>query len=402
MTPTERADRRYLFVDLNSFFASCEQADNPALRGEPVIVVPGPGSCALAASYEAKAFGIKTGTPEKEARFLCPRVRVVRARPKRYMEYHFAFAAILESLAPNVEMRSVDEAAIRLCRNEDPWQLGWQIKRRLWTDLSPALNCSVGLGPNSFLAKLATELEKPNGMSEIRLTDLPTVYQKVALRDLCGINYRMERRLQALGIYTPSAFYAAEAERLRRHFGVIGSRWWLNLHGYPSYQVATVRRTLSHSHVLPPALRQPEAAYVTLQRLVAKVGRRLRREGYLARRLAVYIRYLDRQSEADELKISPAADSLTLIAVSQQIWQRLAPRQPIVQLAVWAGDLVMDQGVPLSLFESDRRQQRLSQALDKINDRHGADTIRFAVTDQPGSRAPDRISFNSLFKIEHE
>lgn len=401
-TLPDRADRRFLFVDINSFFTSCEQADNPSLQGKPVIVVPTRGSCALAASYEAKAYGVKTGTLEKEARFLCPDLHVVPARPKRYMEYHYQITEILEHLAPRVTMRSVDEGSIQLCRNEDPWQLGWAIKQALWQQLSPAINCSIGIAPNLFLAKLATELQKPNGLVEIRLEELPAIFDRIKLRDLCGINFKMERQLHQRGIYSVRDFYTKSPVLLRQYWGISGYRWWLQLHGYTTYEHCRSRQSLSHSHVLPPAYRDPAAAYVTLKRLVAKVGRRLRRDGYRAGRIALLIRFVDKTGFAGQLRITPANDSLTLNDHITQLWQTAKAYKPILKLAIWTSNLVDNSGMPWPLFKEEQQRLSLAMALDRINDRYGADTIRFAIVDRSGSRAPDRISFTALFKIEHQ
>lgn len=403
MILSRRANKQTLFVDMNSFFASCEQAERPELVGKPVIVVPTANSCALSASYEAKAFGIKTTTPEREARFLCPQVAVVNARPKLYMEYHHRFVKILENLTPHVTVRSVDEASIALCRNEDPWELAGQIKAAIWQQLGPAVNCSIGIAPNVFLAKLATELQKPNGLVEIKLNQLEEIYGQIGLRDLCGINYAMERRLNRLGIYSPLDFYKANANYLRHALGIIGERWWLKLHGYTvDESVAATRKSLSHSHVLPPAYRQPETAYVTLQRLVTKVGRRLRKEGVMACHLSLSIRYPDRTYFFHGFKIRPTADTLTLGDHATHLWRLADPRQPVLKLAVWTHDLVPAISVPTPLFPEERKRFHLAQAIDKVNDRYGTDTLRFAILDQKGSRAPDRIAFNSLYEIEHE
>lgn len=395
-------NRRILFLDINSFFTSCEQADQPALVGQPVIVVPTEGSCALSASYEAKRRGIRTGTLEREARLLAPGLVVVRARPKRYMAYHDQLVKVLTSLSPRVTMRSVDEGSIQLCRNEEPWSLARSIKNAIWQQLSPAIHCSIGIGPNVALAKLGTELQKPNGLVEIRLEALESTYERVKLRDLTGINVAMERQFNRLGIYSVLELYRHDPLWLRQNLGLVGYRFWLRLHGYEVGSEASPRRSLSHSHVLPPQYRSPEAAYKTVQRLGAKVGRRLRRDGYLAGRISLVIRFVDGQVFAHSIKVTPVADSISLIRIIQKLWQLAKPSSPILKLAVWTNELVPSASVPLPLFASDRKRRSLAQALDTINDRYGTDTVRFATLDSQGSSAPDRISFNALFTIEHE
>lgn len=403
MSLPQRANRRILFIDMNSFFASCEQADHPELQNKPVIVTPTEGSCALSASYEAKAFGIRTGTSEKEARFLCPQVIAVRARPKVYMSYHYKIAEILRNLSPRLTMRSVDEGSLELFKNEDPWKLAREIKDQINTELSPALKCSIGIAPNVFLAKLATEIQKPNGLVEIKLESLEDAYAKLQLRDFCGINYAMERQLNRLQIFTPLDFYRTDPHYLRSHLGVVGYRWWLKMHGYSIDDYApTSRKSLSHSHVLPPHQRTPGQAYVTLQRLVMKVGHRLRKEGYTTSHIGLSILYIDRSRYSNHLHITPCSDTLTLSDHVQHLWQDARPTNSILKLAVWTWDLSATVGKSLSLFSEERKRQSLAHAMDKINDRHGVDTIHFAITETDGSRAPDRIAFSSLFDIEFE
>ena len=402
MDITRRVDKQILFVDMNSFFASCEQAENPALRHKPIAVIPTENSCALSASYEAKSFGIHTGMPEREARFLCPNLITVRARPKLYMDYHRRFIAILEHISPQITVRSVDEASILLCRNEEPLELARTIKQAIWQQLGSTVHCSIGIAPNVFLAKLATELQKPNGLVTIGLADLPTIYHRVQLRDLSGINYAMERRLNRIGIYSPLDFYLAKADLLRHIFGIVGYRWWLRLHGYETHESLASGKSLSHSHVLPPQYRTPKQAYTTFQRLIAKVGRRLRKSGYMTGRISLIIRFVNRTYTVQSLRTTPCSDTLTLIQHGQRLWRKANPQTPIMKIAVWTTNLMAAAGIPLPLFPKQRHYRQLSEALDKVNDRYGADTIRFAVLDTNGSRTPDRISFNALFDIEHE
>ncbi len=399
---SDRANRKILFLDMNSFFASVEQAENAKLHGRPVIVVPTEGSCALSASYEAKAYGVKTGTLEREARRMCPGLVSVRAKPKLYMAYHHRLVALLQNISPRVTMRSVDEGSLRLFNNENPWELASQIKQEIWKELSPVVHCSVGIAPNVFLAKLATELQKPNGLVEITLDSLESTFQRVHLRDLCGINRGMERKLHGLGIYSPFEFYRASPEYLRDHLGIVGHRWWLKLHGYDIDEHYTERRTLSHSHVLPPQYRSPRHAYMTLQRIITKVGRRLRKNQSMARHIALVVRYTDRTFFFDHFQVGPCADTLTLADHVRRLWLKAAPDRPVLQLALWTSNLVPEQGVPFPLFPEERKRLSLAQAIDTINDQFGTDTVHFAVNQTEGSRAPDRISFTALFDIEHE
>lgn len=400
MTLPEPTNSRYLFVDLNSFFASCEQADNPVLFGKPLIVVPTESSCALAASYEAKAYGIKTGTREREARLLCPKLIVIKARPKRYMEFHYRFEAVLRSLTPAVTMRSVDEASVLLCRNENPKELANNIKTTIWRQISPCLHCSIGIAPNILLAKLGTEMQKPNGLVEITLQSLPFVYSKIKLTDLCGINTRLETQLNEVGIFSVLDFYHKDPEQLRKWFGVNGYRWWLQLHGYASYEHTGQRQSISHSHVLPPNSRQPQKAYTTMLHLASKVALRLRKNAVMSSKIALFVRFLDGEKKIAQAKTGPTSDTIEIIRQVKQLWHKINPLKPVMKLSVWSTNLKPNYALPIPLFEPEQKRLRLAHAMDKINDKYGRNIVRLATLDASGSRAPDRISFNALLEID--
>ena len=157
------AGLRWLFLDMNSFFASCEQQENPALRGQPVAVLPmmADTTCAIAASYEAKAFGIKTGTMVREAKQLCPALRLVQARPKLYVEYHHRILEAIETRIPIEDILSIDEVACRLDRvqrePEAARKLALAVKAAIREQVGACLTSSIGIASNKLLAKLAFE-----------------------------------------------------------------------------------------------------------------------------------------------------------------------------------------------------------------------------------------------------
>jgi DNA polymerase-4 len=169
---------QWLFLDMNSYFASCEQEDRPGLRGRPVGVVPmlADSTCVIAASYEAKAFGVKTGTGVKEARLLCPGITLVEARPKLYTQIHEAIVNTVSSELPAPHVLSIDEMACRLWANErtggDAVRLALHVKAKMRRDVGSTLRCSIGIAPNGFLAKVATDLYKPNGLVVLRAEDV--------------------------------------------------------------------------------------------------------------------------------------------------------------------------------------------------------------------------------------
>ena len=205
MQDDERVE--WLFLDLNSYFASAEQNENPELRGRPVVVAPveSEATCAIAASYEAKAWGIKTGTKIHEARRLCPGLIVVQARHDVYVRLHHRIRAEVDRHIPIEKVCSIDEVACRLmgaeCEIEKARGIARRIKQGFRENIGPCIRCSIGLAPNMFLAKIATNMQKPDGLVVLTRADLPDKLLGLELRDLYGIGRGVERRLFRAGVY---------------------------------------------------------------------------------------------------------------------------------------------------------------------------------------------------------
>ena len=215
-------DLRYLYVDMNSYFASVEQQLRPELRNRPVAVVPvvAETTCCIAASYEAKAFGVKTGTGVAEARQLCPGIRFVEARPREYVQMHHRLVDAVDSCVPVHAVKSIDEMICGLAREhrepEGGIRLGQEVKAAIRRAVGEHVRCSIGLAPNRTLAKIAADMQKPDGLTVIRTAELPARLFPLALRDLPGIGPRMERRLLSHGITTVEQFCRLSVERLSR------------------------------------------------------------------------------------------------------------------------------------------------------------------------------------------
>ncbi|GAO76692.1 DNA polymerase [Meiothermus ruber] len=307
----------YLFLDMNAFFASVEQQLRPELRGKPVAVVPmlAETTCCIAVSYEAKRYGIKTGTLVQDARLLCPGLELVEARPREYIRVHHQILQAVDSVLPVEAVLSIDELVCKLMgREREPenaLQLGRQVKEAIYRRVGGQLRCSVGLGPNRFLAKVAAEMHKPDGLTLLQPSDLPHRLYSLQLRDLPGIGPGMERRLFKHGVTTVEGLYRLSALQLAQVWGsrVHGLAWWHRLRGADLPETPTRRRSLGHSHVLPPALRSEAGARAVLTRLVHRAAARLRHEGYWAGSLALFLRFLDggeqRKWEA-QIRIQPS------------------------------------------------------------------------------------------------
>src|ERR1700739_4957694 len=206
----------WLFVDLNSYFASVEQQDRPELRGKAVGVVPmmADTTCCMAASYEAKAHGVRTGTIVADAKKMCPSIVLVEARHEIYVDYHHRVVEAVESCLPVTAVLSIDEMACRLMGRERPLlaalELGRRVKSRIHERVGPLLRSSVGLATNRYLAKIASDMEKPDGLIALPLDILPEALSQLTLRDLPGIGARTEKRLNAKGIHAMDQLLALD------------------------------------------------------------------------------------------------------------------------------------------------------------------------------------------------
>jgi len=394
----------WLFLDMNSFFASVEQQEHPTLRGKPVAVVPllSDMTCCIAASYEAKAFGVKTGTNVAEARRLCPNLHIIEAKHGPYREYSRRIQSVVEDCLPVTEVWSVDEMVCRLWDNErqlwDAMRLAEQIKTRIKSEVGECMHCSVGLGLNPFLAKVAAELQKPNGLGVIAEDDLPHKLYRMALTDFPGISTGMEARFHAAGVFKTEQMYALTLDQMRRVWGgVQGERWWHQLRGHDVAAPPAVRHSVGHSHVLAPELRTPAGAAAVVGRLLEKSAERMRHLGYQARSLSVHARSEDGRCWSAKRRLTPCGDTWTLFSVLTSLWEH--PFPSVKQVGVVLYDLLPDAYVTLPLFHEDTRRLVASRAVDTINRKHGRGTLSMASVVPVRHIAEDKIAFGKIEEL---
>ena len=379
---------QWLFLDLNAFFASCEQQEAPALRGKPVIVVQTPAetAVAIAASYAAKAYGIKTGTVVREARRLCPAVIPVQANHQLYTGYHERILAAVDTCLPVEKVMSIDEMACRLMGTERQVdvarQLALKVKRALREQVGECLTCSIGIAPNVFLGKVGSDLQKPDGLVVISQDDLPEVLLRLELQEIYGIGARMEERLHRAGIFTVAELWQASPMRLRRVWGGInGLLFHQMLHGVdiqpPSSRFA---KSMGHQHVLEPELRTRDGAADFARHLLTKAAERLRRGDYYCRRLGLHLSWVgDLGGWWDEVSFNETRDTGFLLGCLDQLWPRV-PRTKPLSVGVVLLDLVPAAQHQPDLFEAaSQRRQKLSPMIDRINDRYGRCAIGFGL-----------------------
>lgn len=414
---------RYLFVDLNAYFASCEQAANPRFKGKPLIVRPSNSeyTSAVATSYEAKALGIKNGMRVYEARKICPQLIVCDARHELYVEYHHKIVEAVENVLPVDKIYSVDEMACRLIDEEQTvlgaTALAHKIKHNI-AKISPALRCSVGVAPSTLLAKLATDMMKPNGLVFLESKDLPAKIAHLSLNEISGISDSMEGRLRAANINTMQQFWDCDPRHARRIWNsVVGERLWYGLHGHDIRPQDTTRRMIGHSRVLSHDLRHFPKAHLVARELLIKAALRLRREGFTTAALGLQVKLQTRNKYALETRFQATQDSFALLDSLENMWQSIAPQirgDLINQVQIFLfhlqplesriDDLFTPQNNMTDTGQS--KAEKLWDNIDKLNRKHGKNTVRIASQDKlkldylgakiAFSRVPEKDDFDMM------
>jgi DNA polymerase-4 len=399
---------RTLYVDFNSYFASVEQQLRPELRGQPVGVVPvmADTTCCIAASYEAKKFGIKTGTLVSEAKARCPDIRLVEARPLTYVEFHHRLVEVVESCTPVDKVYSIDEMACELTgsqqQRENAIRLGKEIKARIAEKVGAFMRCSVGIAPNTFLAKTATDMEKPDGFVIIDDADLPGCLYRLKLRELCGIGPAMETRLLSHGISTVEQLTTATKAQLRKVWnGIEGERWYAKLRGEVTFAPPTNKSTIGHQHVLPPDERTDKAALAVLYKLLQKAAVRLRSYDYMAGGVQLGIKCVNGSRWSQQMRFDHTWDTIQLCDVLERLWSQRPKGKPLM-VGVTLFELLERRGSTPSLFGEDIRRDRLNEVVDRLNSRFGGNTIYFGGAQSALDSAPMRIAFSHIPDLKLE
>jgi len=401
---------RSLFVDFNSFFASVEQQLEPKLRKRPVAVVPvmADTTCCIAASYEAKRFGVKTGTRVSDARMLCPEIQFIEARPGRYVEFHHQLVETVESCMHVSQVCSIDEMACELTgrfqKRELAEKLAYEIKEKISKKVGEYLKSSIGIAPNKFLSKTASDMKKPDGLTIIELKDLPQCLYRLELRDFCGIGPNMEVRLRRAGIRTVEMLCQASSKKLRGAWGSVdGERLYAKLRGEDIVDLETKRTTVGHSHVLPPEKRNDGMAHAILHRLLQKAALRLRKLGYYAGGMQIDVKYDKADCWMDERRFFETQDTLEFIRIFQEMWKGkpALPYKPL-KVGVTFFRLLSASNYTPSLFAHKPSRQALNNAVDALNERFGKNAVYFGGAHQALDHAPMRIAFTRIPDPETE
>jgi DNA polymerase-4 len=416
----------HLYLDFDSFFASCEQQRRPELRGRPVGITPTTGNSGMgaggviAASREAKKAGIRGVLSQRDALKICPDMVFVPQDPAFYREIHHGAQASIKTVLPIEKVMSIDELSCRLGRDHigDPLGTAAQIKRALSEGIGPYVTASIGFAANGHLAKMACKADKPDGATVWRPEDLPGAILHIPLGGVPGIGSAMLARLAQAGITTMADLLQTSPKQLRRIWGnVAGERFWQAIQGYEVQTQKTKRSMIGHGRVLPAAWRGLDAPYGCARMLLTKAARRLRREGFVANRLYVSLKIRRRPGDPEPMRwaratdLHGAQDDWTCLKALDRIWTPLAhalrdrPSINVAHVMVSFSGLEPRGERQLDLWASEdpdrARWERVTATIDAVNLAANKSLLTLGPwSPPPGGNAGGKIAFTRVPEAE--
>lgn len=395
-----------MHIDLNSCFAMIEQQANPLIRHKPVGVAAydSPGGMVLAASYEAKRAGVKIMSV-RDARFLCPDIVIMMPDPAKYRDAHRRFKEVLLNYTSEITPKSIDEFVIdfrgsrAVADGRDLKDVGYEIKQKIKESLGSYVTVNVGIGANRFLAKTAAGLHKPDGLDTITGENLLKTYESLKLTDLTGINIRYEARLNINGIFSPLDFFNAPADYLAKRVfkSKVGYDWYARLRGWEVDDVNWGRKSFGHQYALGDKTADRQQLSRLLMKLCEKTGRRLRKAGYSASGIRLWLGFANRTSWHEGKDTRSELFSTTDIYLQAQKLLNQAPiPAKVTNMSVSVYNLVSRDPEQTELFAGTRLAKKsLALAADTVNDKYGEFTIIPALMANMDGTILDRIAFGN-------
>ncbi|MGC9530001.1 MAG: DNA polymerase IV [Candidatus Bipolaricaulaceae bacterium] len=354
--------RWILHLDMDAFYASVEQLDDPALRGRPVVVGGlGPRGVVATASYPARAYGVHSAQPMAKARRLCPQAVFLAPRFARYEEVSRQISRILLEYTPLVETVSLDEAFLDVTgAGRHPDELAQELHARIPQQVG--LSCSVGLGPNKLVAKLASDAAKPGGLRVVPPDEVPIFLDPLPVDRLWGVGPKTARRLVERGVHTVGDLRRVDASLLCSWFGPkLGAGLWRLARGEDDTPVlpAQEAKSLSLEQTYPEDIHDPEAVLAEVGRLAHQLAARLADQGLLARTVRLKVRWSDFTTQTRQISLPEPTDHPALISqeAANLVVRTAGEGRGVRLLGVGVGGLAPATFYPLHLFtrEGERR-----------------------------------------------
>jgi DNA polymerase-4 len=411
-----KTEARVLFIDMNSFFASCEQQTNYWLRGRPVAVCvyTGKYGCVIAPSIEAKKRGIKLGMRLNDAIKICPELVPLETNPEKYRTFHARIMNILKRYSDDVLPKSIDEAVVDLSSykniHPDVVKVATEIKKNILEEVGDYLKCSIGIAPNAFLAKLASDIEKPDGLTVINPENIDEVLKKLELTDFPGISKGMKNRLNKAGIYTPLELRYSTPEKLKAACkSIVGLHWYYRLHfqevdlnSNDEYKNMSAMRMISKEQ-----RNDVQNLFDILMMLCLTLEKRMVQKGLYCKRVSFFTRYEDDTSYEDKFHTSqPLQDGMEIYHIMEErqhiFQQKNKNAEKIINsnttsIGIVLSDFINDELLQLNIFDNTHlKNNKVRKTVYDIKDKYGRKTIKRASELRDEEVVDDVIGFGSV------
>ncbi|HQO89401.1 MAG TPA: hypothetical protein PKX72_05715 [Chitinophagales bacterium] len=411
-----KPEARVLFVDMNSFFASCEQQTNYWLRGRPVAVCvyTGKYGCVIAPSIEAKQRGIKLGMRLNEAIRICPDLVPLETNPDKYRTFHTRFIQVLKKYSEDVLPKSIDEAVVDLSSYKniypDVVEVARMIKKDITNEVGDWLKCSIGIAPNAFLAKLASDIQKPDGLTVITPDNIDEVLKRLELTDFPGISRGMQNRLNKAGIYTPLQLRQASPELLKAACkSIVGLHWYYRLH-FQEVDMQSTEEYKSMSamrHVSREQRRDVQNLRDIFMMLCLTLEKRLVKKELFAKRISFFAKYEDGTYFEDKFHTNqPLQDGMEIFHVLEQRQNDFERKNKLqekiinnnmLSIGIVVTDFVHDEAMQLNLFDNGHiKSNQLRKTVYGIKEKYGHKTIKRASELREEDAVDDVIGFGNI------
>lgn len=380
--------RVILHVDMNSFFASVEMAFDSSLKGKPIAVAGNPEErkgIVVTCSYEARKFGVRTTMSVWEAQKLCPSLIILRPNFSRYREASEAMFAILRQYSELVEPVSIDEGYLDITESYDigtPLDIATMIQKQLVTELD--LPCSIGIAPNKFLAKMASDMKKPMGITVLRKRDIPVRIWPLPLIEMHGVGKKTAEKLIHAGIKTIKDLAHAEEKQIEKLLGIRGTKLKERANGIDLRIVdpnsASDFKSAGSSTTLPKDYSNQKDLLKVLESLSIETSQRLKKKGYLTKNVSITIRYKNRSTITRSRKLNnPIIHQKDIFNAAKILFLKHWNGNPVRLLGVTGQDLIEQQNAveQLNLFSYEKvaAKEPLYQTIDKLREKYGENAI---------------------------